>query len=232
MVPLVVGCPVAHRAWILHAWFDAVEESCERAGLKPTFVFVVDRDDDCIGIIEERARTGAMELVERAKGTDLRTWNPRRFQYMVKLRNRLLGLVRGISPQRFLSIDSDILAHPELVGRLVEDLDSSLHDAVGGKCYMEQTGTRTPSWGRFGPSGSLQRYDANGYFPADVIMAIKMMSRRAYEVDYEFDLQGEDIGWSRACRREGVRLAWDGRIASKHILAAHMLGRVDDRVGF
>lgn len=232
MTPLVVGCPVAHRSWILDAWFDAVEESCENAGISPMYAFVVDRDDECVDIIERRAVFRSLELVAPNRGTGQRSWGPKRFQQMVVLRNQLLGLVRTINPVRFLSIDSDILAHKELVGRLVEDLDLGTHDAIGGKCYLAETGTRSPSWGRLGPSGQLQRYDANGFFPVQVLMAIKMMSKRAYQVDYAFDVQGEDIGWSKACTAAGLRLAWDGRVTSKHVFAPHLLGRRDDRVGY
>jgi len=232
MVPLVVGCPVAHRGWVLDAWFDHIEDACEIAGVEPTFAFVVDRGDNCIGVIERRARNLTMELVERSKGNDARRWDPKRFAYMVDIRNRLLALVRAVAPARFLSVDSDILIHRHLVQELIADLDDGTYDAVGAKCYMTSTGTKFPSWGRIGRSGSLQRYDASGYFPADVIMAIKIMGPRAYGVDYELDLQGEDIGWCKACTRNGLRLGWDGRIVSKHLLSPSMMGRVDARVGW
>lgn len=232
MEELVVGCPVAHRAWILDAWFDHIEETCEQAKVKPFYVFVVDRGDDCLEVIERRALGYAINFIDRDKGTDQRTWNPRRYGHMVKIRNELLRLVRGLEAERFLSIDSDILAHPNLVETLLRDLDDGTYAAVGGKCYMTEAGVRFPSWGRIGPTGQLQRYDASGQFPVDVIMAIKLMAPAAYQVDYEFDTQGEDIGWSKACHRAGLRLAWNGRIASKHILAPHMLGRADARVGY
>lgn len=232
MVPLVVGCPVAHRSWVLDAWFDAIEDACEIAGFSPMYAFVVDYEDDCIEIIERRARFRAVEMVDRSKGTDARRWDSKRFSYMVDVRNRLLRLVRGFEPERFLSVDSDILVHRHLVQALVADLDNDGYDAIGGKCYMTATGVKFPSWGRISRQGSLQRYDAISYFPVDAIMAIKLMGPRAYQVDYEFDLQGEDIGWSKACARNGLRLAWDGRIASKHLLSPKMLGRLDVRIGW
>jgi hypothetical protein len=230
-VELVVGCPVAHRSWILHAWFDAIEVSCTAAGVEPTYAFVVDRDDPCIDILSRRAPQACVELVDRSKGTDARQWNPQRFTYMVEIRNRLLQTVRTLGAQGFLSVDSDILVHPELVSRLLDDLDQG-YAAVGGKCFMTQTGRQFPSWARLGRSGSIQRTDSDGFFACDVIMAIKLMTPAAYHVDYEFDLQGEDIGWSKACARQGLRLAWDGRVTSKHVLAPHMLASPDVRVGW
>jgi hypothetical protein len=217
VIPLVVGCPVAHRSWVLNHWFDAVEASCDAAMLEPRYVFVVDRGDPCVDIIAARAPTAVCSLVSRAKGTDQRIWNPERFNTMVTLRNGLLDLVRSLAPAKFLSVDSDILIHRDLVKQLAEDLDAGPFDGIGGKCYMAESGTKFPSWGRLSPSGGLQRFNAGGYFPVEVIMAIKLMNSRAYHVDYAFDLQGEDIGWSRACRDQGVKLGWEGRLISKHV---------------
>jgi hypothetical protein len=234
VIPLVVGCPVAHRAWVLDAWFDHVEDACEVVGIEPTYAFVVDQGDICTEIIERRAQKHlAIEFVARSKGTDARRWDPKRFTYMVEIRNRLLALVRDIGPARFLSVDSDILVHRHLLQSLMADLDDDGdYAAVGGKCYMTATGVKFPSWGRISRQGSLQRYDAHSYFPCDVIMAIKLMGPSAYHVDYEFDLQGEDIGWCKACTRNGLRLAWDGRLASKHLLSPSMMGRLDARIGW
>jgi hypothetical protein len=63
-------------------------------------------------------------------------------------------------------------------------------------------------------------------------MAAKLMTPDAFRVDYEFDLQGEDVGWSRACARAGLTLGWEGRVISKHVLAPHLLTTRDPRVGF
>jgi hypothetical protein len=105
-------------------------------------------------------------------------------------------------------------------------------DAVGSRCYMTASGTRFPSWARLLPSGGLQRTDSDGTFAVDVIMALKLMNPAAYNVDYRFDPQGEDIGWSQACTEAGVRLGWDGRVVAKHVLAPHLLTPRDSRVGF
>lgn len=223
---------MAHRSWILGKWFDAVELSCARAGVEPTYAFAVDQGDECLDVIARRAPAACVVPVERSKPTDIRRWNPQRYAYMVQIRNRLLDQVRELAPDAFLSLDSDILAHPDLVARLLDDLADGRYAAIGGKCYMTAAGVNFPSWGRLSRHGSLLRYEAIGYFPCDVIMAIKLLGPEAYAVDYEVHLQGEDIGWSKACARRGLKLAWDGRIGSKHILQKHMLGRFDARVGW
>jgi hypothetical protein len=80
--------------------------------------------------------------------------------------------------------------------------------------------------------GGLIRVDGRGCHKADVIMAVKLMSPAAYNVDYEVHRQGEDIGWSIAARKKGVKLGWDGRTVSKHLMTKDALDKIDKRVGF
>jgi hypothetical protein len=54
--------------------------------------------------------------------------------------------------------------------------------------------------------------------------ALKLLSPIAYAVDYELHPQGEDIGWSRACQLAGVKLGWDNRHVSSHIMSPVVLG--------
>lgn len=230
MDELVIGCPVAHREWILDRWFDHVEAACDVAGVKPRYVFAVDLDDASWPIIAERAGNVTVLPVPNAKGDDTRVWHERRYRYMVDLRNLILRAVRELEPDAFLSLDSDILIHPQHIESMIEGL--SRFTAVGGKCYMTPGGTKSPSWGRIGRDGGLQRIEAQGLFAVDVIMAIKLMSPAAYAIDYAIDLQGEDLGWSRHARRSGVHLGWDGRYCSKHVMRPDLLDPVDDRVGY
>lgn len=234
MMDLVVGCPVLRREWILEPWFEHVDRSAKLAGITPHFAFVGDLENDpSFGIIDRCTTRALLVHVQETRAVDRRDWaTASRYHRMVELRNLLLFAVRAMAPLAFLSLDSDILIHRDLLGRLLEDVLSDSYDAVGGRCYMTPSGTSYPSWARLGRGDALQREDANGYFPVDVIMAIKMMSPAAYHIDYEHHLQGEDVGWSKAARRAGLRLGWDGSLVSKHVLAPELLHRVDPRVGF
>jgi hypothetical protein len=229
-VNLIVGCPVSCREWILPTWFAHVERAAELAGVKPTYAFVVHPNDRTRTCILLHAPAAIMIAPPFHRGNDERRWNGPRYEQMVGLRNQLLSAVRKRHPDLFLSLDSDILLHPDQIKLMIECLDR--FDAVGGRCYMTSSGTRFPSWGRLTRHGNLQRTDSDGTFPVDVIMACKLMTPAAYNVDYAFDLQGEDIGWSRAAAQAGVRLGWDGRVIAKHVLAPHLLTPRDPRVGF
>jgi hypothetical protein len=230
---LAVGCPVARRDWVIDRWFDHLDSACARADIEPIYVFVGDAErDPTFDHIRDRAPAAVVVPAPLGIKDGQRDWGlPHRYKQMVELRNRLLETVRIVEPDLFLSIDSDILAHPNLVERLLAGVDDG-YGAVGGKCYMTPAGTMAPSWANLTGGGGIYRSDSLGRFPVDAIMAIKMMTPRAYRVDYRHHGQGEDIGWSLACREHGVLLAWDGSVASKHVMERVMLDRVDPRVGF
>lgn len=235
-IPLLVGCPVYHRGWALWDWFLNVEAACEKIKIQPTYIFAVDpRDHEACDIIEQ-----AVERLDRdvhvtwvEEPLDLeetRVWNADRYHRMVYLRNELLRIVRELHPMLFLSVDSDIFLHDESLEYMVEGLEQFA--AVGGKCYMTPDGTQFPSWMNF-INGGIQRYDhESGPVEVDCIMAIKLMSAAAYNIDYQWDSQGEDIGWSKACKEAGLKLGWDGRITNKHVMIPSLAQAVDVRVGY
>lgn len=220
---------------MLPSWFDYIKESCRVSKKKPTFVFVVgDSVDDTFDVISEYSSgydVWVRHVSEKPELGQQRVWNQERYTYMAKIRNELLSMVRNIAPDYFLSLDSDILLHPQVLSNL---LDTSLiADAVGGKCYMDITPrvTTSPSYGQL-KNGQLYRPDHAGVVQADVLMAIKLMKPKAYKVDYRPDDFGEDLGWSKACGEAGLTLMWDGRICSKHVMQPEFLNQVDDRCGY
>lgn len=230
---IVVGCPVTNRAWVLPSWFDAVERAFAKAEVEPVFEFVcgtsVDGTEELLqSLVAGRGRI-TLEEEDPVMGKN-RVWNPGRYATMVSVRNRLLEGVREEAPDFFLSLDSDILLHEDA---LVNMLDTaSRFDAVGGKCYMMPPPGKIPSYCNFSRANSLLRPDHNGIIKVHVIMAIKLMGRAAYAIDYETHPHGEDLGWSIACRQAGLKLGWDGRICSKHIVEEWMLNTMDKRVGY
>lgn len=230
---IAVGCPVAHRTWVLDAWFDHIEVACDTANVEPQYIFVGDPGRDrSFATIARRAPDALIAYAPNTRGDDTRHWDQARYATMAGLRNQLLGVARDIDTSFLLSIDSDILLHPDALSLLLDDMETDPWDAIGSRCYMTPTGRTCPSWARLSPQGCLQRSDTEGYFQVQIIMAIKLMRPTAYRVDYVPHVQGEDIGWSLACQQAGLKLAWDGRVASKHILHPHLLNHLDPRVGF
>jgi hypothetical protein len=236
---LVVGTPVWRREWVLGQWFWFLEQACKTAEIEPSYVFVVDtRDHATEQVIRDACATHGRELhvvhvnEDQDQSRTDRSWNTDRYRHMVWLRNTMLAKVRELDPDLFLSLDSDVLLHADAIGRMIGLLDERTWVAVGSKCYLEPIGTRSPNYAFLHNYDALARPDSTHAFGVDVIMAIKLMTRLAYTVDYEFHRNGEDIGWSKALTRRGGTLGWDGGICSKHVMLPAALGTVDPRCGY
>jgi hypothetical protein len=241
---LVIGCPIRDRAWIIPDWFDHVRTAIDMLTIeheiRPVveFAFIGDPEGDptfpaidlaCTRLGFSRTVIEVDEDYEPYK----RAWNMKRYQHMADLRNRLLWHVRSIEPDLFWSLDSDVLVAPRALATLVETLRYEREfDAAGGKIYMTSKGTGHSSYGMLLGQGGLLRPEADGLFAVDVIMATKLMTSKAYAVDYSAHRQGEDIGWSLSARKAGCKLIWDGRVCSKHVMEPAELYKVDERVGF
>ena len=236
---LLIGGPVWKRNWILPTWFEHVEAAAERAEVTPSYLFITDKslDPHSVAVIEDEAfrRDRDFEVIHFPQGDrpDRRDWPVKgRKETMVALRNLLLARVREIGPDFFLSLDSDILLHPDAISSLMQD--AARFDAIGGKCFMTVTGTNYPSCARVNEHGLLhEREDAEGSaFPMQVIMAIKLMRSTAYNIDYVYHPKGEDVGWSLECEKAGLKLGWDCKVCSKHVMGEQWFGKFDDRCGF
>lgn len=228
---IVVGCPISYRAWVLPHWHAHLAQAAEEADVAVTYAFVADPlDSFTISAIEALPVESVVDLMEGRRTTDERVWNRERYLHMVELRNRLLQTVRILDPPLFLSLDSDILLHPEALKNMLES--TAKFDVVGGKAFMMSTGEMCPSWGYPTRSGGIRRSNACGVFPVDIVMAIKLLTPKAFGVQYEYDPQGEDVGFSRNCRAAGLTLGVDARVTNKHVMSKEWLGRIDERCGF
>jgi hypothetical protein len=242
---LVVGCPVRDRAWIIYRWFEHTQRAIAAAGISSEqvmYVFVGDHsDDDTFREIDRACLDFSVSrhVIDRpgSGGPYDRTWGWNRYLEMAELRNALLGVVREAEPDLYWSLDSDILVSRTALASAIDALDHRApqglqYDAVGQRCYMTPAGTWCPSYAMQVGSAGLSRDDSDGLFRVDVIMAAKVLTPKAYAVDYAAHYQGEDIGWSEAARKAGCTLAWDGRTVSKHVMGKEFLHTVDQRCGF
>lgn len=242
---VIVGCPVRARAWIMPRWFDHVETAAAHAGVVPSYLFVVDPEDETVPILRERVEPRSIILnVEPTPYAERQWFLENRLRHMVDLRNLLLREVREAAPDVFLSVDSDVLLAPEAIADLLES--TARFPAVGGGTFLtpQPQGPRrsdVPGWGEQFPScgwivgreGLRRQYmEHRGVIPVGVIMAVKAMTAAAYAIDYRFSREGEDIGWSVAAGQAGIALGWDNRHPSKHVMSPDALDRVDERCGF
>lgn len=232
---VLIGCPVYKRSWILPKWFEAIKSQdfpLEDIG----FAFVVAEDDQetissILNFAEMHPQLWSIDIlidkeddhVEHNGGR--RTWGRDRYQTMVRLRNELLNHAVCKNPDRYFSLDSDILLDtPNVLSSLVETTET--HDAASPLMHMHPVYTRFPSvmsW-RSTPGGVAYRdignYPFGELFKSDAIMAAKMMSKPVYQtVRYQWHRQGEDLGWSADAASKGFSLWCDSRLYCPHIMS-------------
>lgn len=223
-IPLLIGCPLYDRGWIIKEWLEYVQDACKVACVEPQFIFACSQDEPTLKSLDIDYHHVVID--EPVKQYE-RNWSVKRFQHMVDVRNSLLQGVRDLQPTYFLSLDSDILVHEQSILSMSELVDE--YDAVGGKLYMSN-GTRHPSFSSsFDP---LIRGDSDEVLSVKAIMAMKLMNHKAYNIDYSFHRLGEDIGWSKNCKAAGLRLGWDGRVTNKHVMDSREIFSYDKRCGF
>jgi hypothetical protein len=218
-VRVTIGCPIRTREWVMPRWFAHTELAAQSAGVDTEYVFVGAADDPTRKVIEEHCPTTHtyVDTQERVQPDRGHYWSPVEYRHMVSMRNFLLGAVRQTEPDYFLSLDSDILLHEDALANMLETIQTGSWDAVGGKTWM------TEAWDACSyiiiiNSHGQYRPNVDTVIPVDVIMAIKLMSPEALAVNYVFDTDGEDVGWSRAATARGLKLAFDGRVCSRHVM--------------
>lgn len=236
---LIIGCPIYDRAWILPLWLDAIQK--QSINLSDVgFVFAAaENDTSTIDILNKwKSFNNQIELFDifypqnvnhfsHEDGT--RHWTISKYENMVNLRNQLLSRVRSYQPDYFFSLDSDIIIkNPSTIELLVAHIKDGA-DAVNPLMFMTPAGSMFPSvmtW-ESEPGGKAHRnfgYPLGTYFKADVIMAAKMMSKDVYNnVSYEIHAQGEDLGWSSNCAKQGFNLYCASYIYAIHVMHKRML---------
>jgi len=239
---LLIGCPIRSREWAVEAYFDHAVPAARNATDNFAFTFVVPKDDeatiDAIHVASRKHEVNTrLAFTTEPSREDKRIWNTDRYEEMCVVRNAFLRQARdgAHKPDYLLSLDSDIQIHPQQIKGMIEHLEEHPEwAAIGGKTYLSATGKQHPSYGQLkrGHKSAFLRSDSEGVFQVDIIMAIKLMTPAAYEVDYKANRYGEDIGWSIEVNAAGLKLGWDGSIASKHVMTEAHNGREDPRCGY
>jgi hypothetical protein len=236
---VIIACPTYKREWVLPSWFQAIENQTYPLD-KIGFVFELgpeDEDPETHDILFNwhaehpevwcfDARVTEEQHESHVEGK--RSWTSRHYHKMVRLRNNLLERVSVLQPDRYFSLDSDILLENPRTIELLVSFTEHL-DAVSPLSYMFPRAQGHPnimSWVYevAGPARrKLNEYQFGSVFEVDIIMAAVMMSKNVYSnVRYEWHKQGEDLGWSAACATKGYRL-WSVPIYAPHMMHRWML---------
>lgn len=229
---LVVGCPVYKRDWIIERWDEHVQNAVAGLDLDLQYCFVVSRNDwDTLDQIALFDPPTVRIYTDEANKSSARNWDRERYYEMVDYRNVLLEQVRYMEPELFLSLDSDILLAPSAIRSALSAFREDTW-AVGLATYLTPGDKNYPNNGIWMPNDRYRRYDTDDIASVDILMAAKLMKPQAYNIDYVFHRNGEDLGWSRAVTEAGGKFLWDGRVKNKHVMSPELLEPIDPRCGF
>lgn len=239
MLKVLIGLPIFRREWILPKWLEYIEKQTMPLS-EIGFIFELGPDDDETHDIlwEWQAKHPEVSVFDGLIRADVihevhpdssRTWDRHKYWRMVDFRNNLLDRAVALQPERYFSLDSDILLeNPNTIETLYE-LTGTL-DAVSPLTYMFPYNIDFPSVMTWidGPGKTAQRFDypIGTLFQADIIMAAVMMSKSVYEnTRYQWHKQGEDLGWSFDATRKGYKLWCSSDIYGAHIMYKNDLGQ-------
>lgn len=232
---LLVGCPLAGRDWIIEKWFDHIYDSCP-SDIDLSFLFLVPSwDTKTLNVICNKKNV-TLILNNEPVREDKRRWTDEGiYNFMSEIRNKTLANVRRIFPDFYLSVDSDILLAKDTITDLLETLHTFNANAVGGATYLDPTDktcSNAAYWRDPNRYIGFKRAKVEGVQVVDILMAVKLMDRLAYNINYEFHQYGEDFGWSKNLKIAGGKAMFDSRSPSKHIMNSQEIDRIDKRIGW
>jgi hypothetical protein len=231
--PLVVGCPVHRRAWIMDRWFDSVEAQELPDGTR--FVFALsEQGDPTERVIARRCPQAEVAHVPGPAFSDAERDHPARYGRLAEIRNRLLKLVASYEPHHFLSWDSDILLEPgafwalaavrePAVGALV-DMGGDEHPGNWSWMLLDGRDAFRP----FSGHAPIVRMDL---WRVGVIMGAKLLSLDVVRsVRYADHILGEDVGWAINAEALGIPRYVCGKARGVHVYRSSLTTKTGEPV--
>jgi hypothetical protein len=239
---LIVGAPVANRAWSLPRWFECLAGQTRRPD---GFVFIhsgIVHDATWIACQTEAARHDFSPVALQHDPTPPHARHDNeRFRTLANVRNALLRVARDeLDAELFLSLDTDImLEDPETIERLealVHAKGPFGYDVASPLVFLHPQAPRTwspaelPCWaynfGWLADHGPAQQtlvrppvaeIPWGNRIAHQVPMAAWLGNRKAMECRYDWHLSGEDVGFGLALREAAVACTVDTSLYARNI---------------
>lgn len=212
------------RGWILPRYLKCLTDLDYPAG-QIEYAFVVnDSQDDTLEILQEFARNAQSPVEIRQVNLKSRT-SPVRGAHsignLVVLRNILLDMFLISTATHLFSLDSDILAEPDSLARLI-DLDLPVVSMlVPNDRHLETKGYYNIANLQGDQYLPIMKFPRDQVIPVDCTGAGYLIRREVIEavgVRYYPHRQGEDAGFCRVARARGVGLWCHTGIRAAHIM--------------
>lgn len=236
---LIVGAPVANRAWSVPLWMASLAAQTRRPD---GFVFVhsgIPRDDTWQALVNEARRHGfPPPSFLHDPATPHRREDNARFDTLARLRNDLLDLARYEQADMFLSLDTDVmLEDPDTIERLVSLVRAGDCDIAAPVTFLHPLAARhwTPgepvshaySFAFMNPGQPSHRRPWSRPYPADlpwgelirmqVPMAAWLGNTRALNCHYGSHESGEDVAFAQSLETAGLECIADTSLYGWHV---------------
>ena len=213
---LIVGAPVKDRAWVLPEWHEPLSGY-------PIVCLLSRSEDDSRSILEDLGVEVIDDLEEGRPVPEIdgHIWNRGTpvFEYMARLRNRLLDVMIEREAEYFLSLDCDIVLPPNAITDLLLIMERTGADVISpavALCF-DPVEWNTMNWDR--TYTAWRHHIPMCTAPVDVVMAAMLLNRRAIEsCRWMPNVQGEDIGFCLLAEQLGISRWWVPEIACTHIM--------------
>jgi hypothetical protein len=230
---LIVGCPVANRAWALPHWFQCLANQTRQPD---GFVFLHSGhigDDTWRAIQDGCERHHFDSHVQHDERAPHARHDNDRFATLADLRNQVLALARGdMHADLFLSLDTDVmLEDPHTIERLLGmlghgcDLASCatfLHHAASNPnvdheiFWAYNAGWLNPPGAKGFRRPLPGELDWDAVYRIDIPMAVWLGERAVLDCRYDWHESGEDIAFAWALQDAGLKCHWDTGLRAKH----------------
>jgi len=225
MTKVLVAAPVYQREWILPYYLKILKG--QKFDGKIDFAFVDGGSTD--GTVRILSDFGAEVVKSKfiSGNTTIRNWNIERLRLITQLKNEAIEIARAKQPDFLFCLDTDILLQgPDCIQKLVDDEK----DIVGP--YFRTGSLEThPNIMKFNGSTAehfqKRNVPVDSLFKVDVIFGAILIKGECFNIaKFEFDFQGEEIGFARLSYRLGFDSWCDSRVNARHVWSAQHLEKV------
>lgn len=223
---IFLGCPTRNRQWVIYDYLEAIRHiQYPKDSIVLNFL-VNDSTDNTEQIIRDfisrmapAYKRAFVDVIKTGTIPDSRDSATRTviYSHLASMRNKWTQMRNG-DEDYILSVDSDIIVHPQIINRLLDakkDICSALisNDIAGRSRYFNIL--------RFNGNSiqHLQPQEPRGLLKVDITGAVYLIKSSVLnnqEICYGYDQGGEDIYFCRKCREFGVEMWCDTSLELEH----------------
>lgn len=221
---VLIGCPVRNRAWILPDYLQSLE-NIDYPQDKLQFCFILnDSIDDTEAILHDFASRSyaPVQIIKTGGNLNGHRRGTYHFGQLAKLRNMLLERFYQSECEYLLSVDSDILAPPNIIQQLLSRNCQVVSALVCNGHHIDDPSVynimRRTSQGSY---QHIKDFPRDTVFSVDITGAAYLIHRSVisiHQVRYTAQLGGEDIGFCEMARAKGIPIFCDGSIECRHMM--------------